>query len=59
MPFYKGRLIEFKCSPQQTHTFYLFFPIRAARKLDGHKGDPAGRDGVQCEVPWYDSGGPT
>lgn len=33
-------------------------PTRAPRELDGHQGDSAGGDGVQCEVPGYDSGGP-
>lgn len=36
--------------------FWFFF--RAPRELDGHQGDAAGRNGVQCEVSGYDFGWP-
>lgn len=34
-----------------------FCPTRAAGELDGHQGDPAGGDGVQCQIPRNDPGG--
>lgn len=37
-------------------TFAVCFS-RAPRELDGHKGDPDGGNGVQCEVPGHDIGG--
>lgn len=40
-------------------TYVMSFCVtRATRELDGHQGDSAGGDGVQCEVPRYDSCGP-